>query len=102
MARAADARPIAARRGPWAVQARVDHPDPAVANAEALHELQNGATGLTLVFAGSLGAYGYGLPRRRRNRSRARSKASSRRGIAIELQPSSPEPGTSPIMSPRW
>ncbi len=60
--RAAEAHPIASRRGPWQVQARVDHPDPAVANAEALHELQNGATGLTLVFAGSVGAYGYGLP----------------------------------------
>jgi methylmalonyl-CoA mutase len=60
--RAAGARPIAARHGPWAVQARVDHPDPAAANAEALHELANGATGLTLVFAGSIGAYGYGLP----------------------------------------
>ncbi|MEA2979849.1 MAG: methylmalonyl-CoA mutase, partial [Alphaproteobacteria bacterium] len=60
--RAAKAQPIAARRGPWAVQVRVDHPDPAVANAEALHELANGATGLTLVFAGSVGAYGYGLP----------------------------------------
>jgi len=60
--RAANARPIAGRRGPWGVQARIDHPDPAVANAEALHELANGATGLTLVFAGSIGAYGYGLP----------------------------------------
>ena len=60
--RAADARPVTARRGPWSVQARVDHPDPATANAEALHELENGATGLTLVFSGSAGAYGYGLP----------------------------------------
>jgi methylmalonyl-CoA mutase len=60
--RAATAHPIAARRGPWSVQVRVDHPDPAIANAEALHELENGATGLTLVFAGSAGAYGYGLP----------------------------------------
>jgi methylmalonyl-CoA mutase len=60
--RAAQARPIATRRGPWSVQARVDHPDPAAANAEALHELENGATGLTLVFAGSAGAHGYGLP----------------------------------------
>ena len=55
------ARPVAARSGPWAVQARVDHPDPAVANAEALHELENGATGLTLVCAGSLNANGYGI-----------------------------------------
>ncbi len=54
--------PIVARRGPWQVMARVDHPDPAAANSEALHELENGATGLWLVFAGANGAYGYGLP----------------------------------------
>ncbi len=59
--RAADARPVVRAHGPWTVMARVDHPDPAIANAEALHELENGATGLTLVFAGSIGAYGYGL-----------------------------------------
>ena len=28
---------------------RVDHPDPAAANEQALHDLENGATGLTLV-----------------------------------------------------
>jgi methylmalonyl-CoA mutase len=88
-ARAANARPIAGRRGPWAVQARVDHPDPAVANAEALHELTNGATGLTLVFAGSIGAYGYGLP------GDAQSVARILEGvhldaIAIELQTAEP------------
>jgi len=59
--RAADAKPVAGRNGPWQVMARVDHPDPATANAEALHELQNGATGLTLVCAGSLNANGYGI-----------------------------------------
>ena len=40
---------------------RIDHPDPAAANAQALEDLENGATGLTLVFAGSLNANGYGL-----------------------------------------
>jgi methylmalonyl-CoA mutase len=60
--RAAGAQPVAGRAGPWQVLARIDHPDPAAANGEALHELANGATGLTLVFAGSVGAYGYGLP----------------------------------------
>jgi methylmalonyl-CoA mutase len=88
-ARAADARPIAGRQGPWAVQARVDHPDPTVANAEALHELANGATALTLVFAGSIGAYGYGLP------GDAKSIARILEGvhldaIAIELQTAEP------------
>lgn len=61
--RDADAQPIAARASgaPWTVMQRVDHPDPAAANEEALHDLENGATGLTLVMAGSLNANGYGL-----------------------------------------
>jgi methylmalonyl-CoA mutase len=46
---------------PWQVMARIEHPDPAAANSQALHDLENGATGLSLVFAGSIGAYGYGL-----------------------------------------
>jgi methylmalonyl-CoA mutase len=41
---------------------RIDHPDPAAANAQILDDLENGATGLTLVFAGSLNANGFGLP----------------------------------------
>ncbi len=48
--------------GSWQILQRVDHPDPAAANAEAKHDRANGATGLSLVFAGSIGAYGYGLP----------------------------------------
>jgi methylmalonyl-CoA mutase len=60
--RAAKARPIAGRRGPWQVHVRVDHPNPAAANEGALHEIANGATGLNLVFAGSVAAYGFGLP----------------------------------------
>ena len=45
----------------WTVMQRIDHPDPAAANAQAMQDLENGATGLTLVFAGSLNANGYGL-----------------------------------------
>ena len=61
--RQADARPMVARNSgaPWRVMARVDHPEPAAANAQALEDLENGATGLSLVFAGSIGARGYGL-----------------------------------------
>ena len=60
--RAEGARPVAGRPAqPWQVMARVDHPDPAAANAQALVDLENGATGLTVVFAGAVGAYGYGL-----------------------------------------
>ncbi|HEY3720309.1 MAG TPA: methylmalonyl-CoA mutase family protein [Roseiarcus sp.] len=41
--------------------ARVDHPEPGDANAQALEDLANGADGLQVVFAGAAGAYGYGL-----------------------------------------
>ena len=61
--RAAGAKPAAGRNpgAPWMVMQRIDHPDPKAANAQALEDLENGATGLTLVFAGSLNANGYGL-----------------------------------------
>ena len=61
--RRGDTHPVAARRpgGAWQVVARVDHPDPAAANAYALEDLENGVTGLSLVFSASIGARGYGL-----------------------------------------
>jgi methylmalonyl-CoA mutase len=60
--RAAGATAIAGRAAaPWQVMVRVDHPDPAATNAEALHELENGATGLSLVFAGAPSARGFGV-----------------------------------------
>jgi methylmalonyl-CoA mutase len=46
---------------PWQIMARVDHPDAAKANAQALHDLENGATGLEIEFAGSPGARGFGV-----------------------------------------
>jgi methylmalonyl-CoA mutase len=46
---------------PWQVLQRADLPDPAAANRQIMQDLENGATGLSLVFAGSVGAYGYGL-----------------------------------------
>jgi methylmalonyl-CoA mutase len=61
--RAAGASPVAGRTPgtAWTLMQRVDHPDPVAANKQALDDLMNGATGLTLVFAGSLNANGYGL-----------------------------------------
>jgi methylmalonyl-CoA mutase len=65
-----DIQPIYGRRvgpraagagGPWRVIARVDHPVAAIANAQALDDLTNGAGGLEIIFAGAGGAYGYGL-----------------------------------------
>ncbi len=61
--RAKGAVPVAGRApgAPWQVMQRVDHPDSAAANRQALNDLENGATALSLVFAGSVGGYGYGL-----------------------------------------
>ncbi len=61
--RAAGAKTLAGRAPgqAWALMQRIDHPDPNAANAQALQDLENGATGLTLVMAGSINANGYGL-----------------------------------------
>ena len=61
--RARDAAPIAGRpaAAPWQIMQRVDHPDPAAANAQAIHDLENGAGGLEIEFAGGPGARGFGV-----------------------------------------
>ena len=61
--RAKGAAPIAGRTAamPWQIMQRVDHPGQAKANAQALHDLENGATGLELEFAGGPGARGFGV-----------------------------------------
>ncbi|MFB9268787.1 methylmalonyl-CoA mutase family protein [Bradyrhizobium erythrophlei] len=61
--RATNASPIAGRAAaaPWQVLQRVDHPDAAVANTQALNDLENGATGLEFEFAGGPGTRGFGL-----------------------------------------
>lgn len=47
--------------GPWRVAQRMDHPDLAAANAQALADLEGGADALVLVFAAAPTARGYGL-----------------------------------------
>jgi len=61
--RAHDALPIAGRPAakPWQIMQRIDHPDAAAANAQALEDLENGATGLEIEFAGGPGARGFGV-----------------------------------------
>ncbi len=84
--RAAHASPVAGRAAlPWQVLARVDHPDPQSANAEARHGLENGATGLALVFADSAGAYGYGIDGSAETIARALDGVYLDAGIALEL-----------------
>jgi len=86
--RAAASPPIAGRAAaaPWQVMQRIDHPDAAAANAQALHDLENGATGLTLVFAGANGAYGYGLESSAEAIAKVLDGVFAEAGIAIELQ----------------
>lgn len=60
----ADGKAPMAGRAPgqaWTILQRVDHPDPVEANRLALTDLENGATGLTLVFKGAPQAFGFGL-----------------------------------------
>ncbi len=85
--RAADAQVVTGRTsgGGWTVMQRVDHPDPALANAQALDDLQNGATGLVLVFAGSVSANGFGLDASAATLARALDRVDLDAGIALDL-----------------
>ncbi len=86
--RARDSAPIAGRpaAAPWQIMQRIDHPDAAAANAQALHDLENGATGLTLVFAGANGAYGFGMDPTAEAIEKILDGVFIDAGIAIELQ----------------
>jgi methylmalonyl-CoA mutase len=86
--RARGAAPIAGRAAaaPWQIMQRIDHPDAAQANAQALHDLENGATGLTLVFAGANGAHGFGLDPSPGAIAKILDGVFLDAGIALELQ----------------
>jgi len=77
--------PGRAAAAPWQIMQRIDHPDPAQANAQALHDLENGATGLSLVFAGANGAHGDGLEPTAEAVARVLDGVFLDAGIAIEL-----------------
>ena len=47
---------------PWKLVQRIDDPDPIRANLQAREEVEQGATGISLVFEGAPNAFGYGLP----------------------------------------
>ncbi|MEA2889331.1 MAG: methylmalonyl-CoA mutase [Bradyrhizobium sp.] len=86
--RAKNAAPIGGRAAaaPWRIMQRSDHPDAAAANAQALHDLENGANGLTLVFAGANGAYGFGLEPTAEALEKVLEGVFIDAGISIELQ----------------
>jgi len=85
--------PLAGRPAiPWQVIQRIDHPDARAANLQALQDLENGATGLNLVFAGGVGAYGYGLDGSKEMITRALDGVYLDAGIALELDLSAQHP----------
>jgi methylmalonyl-CoA mutase len=90
--RAPDARPVAGRApaAAWTLMQRVDHPDPTAANVQALQDLENGARGLTLVFAGSVSANGYGLGASPDTLARVLDGVVLDAGIAIDFNLSPP------------
>ena len=78
-------RAVKASGAGWARLARVDNPDPIAANKQALADLENGATGLHLVFAGAMGAYGFGLPADRQALDQALDGVALDVGLTIEI-----------------
>src|SRR3954465_2653509 len=86
--RAKGAAPVAGRAAaaPWQIMQRIDHPDAKQANAQALHDLENGATGLTLAFAGANGVFVFGLERTAEAIETVLDGVFIDAGIAIELQ----------------
>jgi methylmalonyl-CoA mutase len=90
--RAKDATPVAGRpaAAPWQVMQRIDHPDAGAANAQALQDLENGATGLTLVFSGASGPAGFGLESTPEAIEKIFDGIFIDAGIAIELQVGAP------------
>lgn len=89
-ARASGAKPVGCRAAgaPWQILQRVDHPVPQEANRLALTDLENGATGLTLVFAGANGSAGYGLEPSAEALNQALDNIYLNAGIAVDLQAS--------------
>jgi methylmalonyl-CoA mutase len=84
--RAPSALAVAGRAAvPWQVIQRVDHPDAKVANKQALDDLENGATGLSLVFAGGVSACGYGLDGTKETIANVLEGVYLDAGIAVEL-----------------
>ncbi|MBR0824166.1 methylmalonyl-CoA mutase small subunit [Bradyrhizobium manausense] len=86
--RARDVAPVAGRAAaaPWQIVQRIDHPDAALANAQALTDLENGASGLSLVFAGGNGSHGFGLEPTADAVAKVLKDIHLDAGIGIELQ----------------
>jgi methylmalonyl-CoA mutase len=87
-ARAKGVAPVAGRpaAAPWQIMQRIDHPDADIANKQALTDLENGATGLSLVFASGNGSHGFGLEPTPEAISKVLTDVHLDAGIGIDLQ----------------
>jgi methylmalonyl-CoA mutase len=70
---------------PWGVVQRADLPDTKAANGQILEDLSNGANGLSLVFPGAVGDYGYALTPTPEALAETLAGVQFDAGIAIEL-----------------
>ncbi|TGE01024.1 methylmalonyl-CoA mutase family protein [Methylobacterium nonmethylotrophicum] len=87
----ASPQPGRAQPGRWRVSQRVDHPDPAEANALALTDLEGGADALTLVMAGAPSARGFGLPGPQALAAALAGVMLPLIGVRLEAGPAAPE-----------
>ena len=92
-------RALRATGGRWAMLARIDHPDAGAANSQALADLANGADGLHLVFNGSIGACGFGLPGGREALARVLDGVVLESGLPIELDLSADTKDSAPALA---
>ncbi len=86
--RASDAEVVPGRAPgtPWEVIQRVDIADGKTANRQILEDLNHGASGLSLVFQGSAGDYGHGLPPSEAVLKEALEDVHFEWGVPVELQ----------------
>ena len=82
--------------GDWAPTARVDHPDGAQANALALADLENGAAGLHVVFAGAAGRTASACKTPRNSPRRWKTCGSTRACASCSTCPAMPTPSSPP------
>lgn len=72
----------------WKIVQRVDDPDPARANRQAHEDVENGASGLAVIFAGAPNAFGYGLPSDKESMARALDGISfDRTHVRVDVHP---------------
>ena len=85
-ARDSDVVPGRAPGAPWEVIQRIEIADGKTANTQILDDLNNGASGFSLVFQGSIGDYGYAMPASEELLKAVFEDVHPEWGVPIELQ----------------